>query len=97
MIDDTTPTEEVLEEVTEDTTANVVDSTEVPASLTVQDLANLRNIIDVASQRGAFKTTEFTVVGATYSKLSNFINAIAPQEEATAEATEEEAVEAAGE
>ena len=97
MIDDTTPTEEVLEEVTEDTTANVVDSTEVPASLTVQDLANLRNIIDVASQRGAFKTTEFTVVGATYSKLSNFINAIAPKEEASSEATEEEAVEAAGE
>jgi len=70
-------------EVTE--VAETVESAEVPASLTVQDLANLRNIIDVASQRGAFKATEFSMVGDTYTKLNNFITAITPKAEGEAE------------
>jgi len=70
------------EETTVDAVAEpVTETVEAPKSLTVQDLANIRNIIDVASQRGAFKPAEFTVVGATYSKLNDFINAIAPAEE----------------
>lgn len=89
MIDDT-----VKDETVEATAEEAVETevTEAPASLSVQDLANIRNIIDVASQRGAFKTNEFTVVGATYTKLTNFLNAVAPQiEAAQAEAPAEEA------
>ena len=61
--------------------------------LTVQDLNALKTIIDVASQRGAFKPNEMTVVGTTYTKLENFLAAIAAsqqakEEEATAEATD---------
>jgi len=45
--------------------------------LTVQDLNNLKNIIDVASQRGAFKPNEMMTVGQTYSKLEMFLEAVA--------------------
>ena len=51
---------------------------EAPPSLTIQDLENLRNIVDVAAKRGVFKTEEFTMVGETYAKLNNFIIAITP-------------------
>jgi hypothetical protein len=48
--------------------------------LTIQDLNALKSIIDVASQRGAFKPNEMVTVGQTYSKLEAFLNAIAAQQ-----------------
>lgn len=51
--------------------------------LTVNDLQGLKAIIDVASQRGAFKPSEMTVVGNTYTKLEAFLNAVASQQQAT--------------
>lgn len=48
--------------------------------LTVQDLGAIKQIIDVASQRGAFKPNEMVVVGTTYSKLELFLNAVASQQ-----------------
>jgi len=53
--------------------------------LTVQDLAALKQIIDVASQRGAFKPNEMMTVGQTYSKLEAFLNAVQAQQSAEAE------------
>lgn len=50
------------------------------AELTVQDLAAIKQIIDVASTRGAFKPTEMVAVGQTYSKLETFLNAISTQQ-----------------
>ena len=50
------------------------------ADLTVQDLGNLKQIIDVASQRGAFKPNEMVTVGQTYAKLEAFLQAIAAQQ-----------------
>jgi hypothetical protein len=47
--------------------------------LTIQDLGNLRAIIDVASQRGAFRAAEMQAVGTAFSKLNDFLNAVAPQ------------------
>ena len=44
--------------------------------LTVQDLTALKTIIDVASQRGAFKPNEMMQVGQTYNKLENFLLAV---------------------
>ena len=55
--------------------------------LTIQDLQNLRAIVDVASQRGAFRAAEFEAVGSTFTKLNSFLNAVAPQQ-APAEKTE---------
>ena len=72
-------------------TEEVQETTEVQegqSSLTVQDLMGLRTIINIASQRGAFKPEEFQAVGASYTKLSGFIEAVAPsvQEGAAPEA-----------
>ena len=50
--------------------------------LTVQDLQALKSIIDVASQRGAFKPNEMMTVGQTYTKLEQFLNAVAQQQPA---------------
>jgi hypothetical protein len=47
------------------------------ADLTVQDLLAIKQIIDVASQRGAFKPNEMAVVGTTYNKLEAFLNVAA--------------------
>lgn len=49
--------------------------------LTVQDLQSLKTIIDVASQRGAFKPNEMVTVGQTYNKLEQFLSAIAAQQQ----------------
>jgi|TARA_B110000908_G_scaffold115206_1_gene135089 hypothetical protein len=53
---------------------------EAGPELTVQDLASLKQIIDVASQRGTFKPNEMQVVGATYTKLEAFLAAIQAQQ-----------------
>jgi translation initiation factor IF-2 len=50
------------------------------AELTVQDLNALKQIIDVASQRGTFKPSEMMVVGQTYNKLEAFLAAVAAQQ-----------------
>jgi hypothetical protein len=46
------------------------------AELTVQDLTAIKQIIDVASSRGAFKPNEMAVVGQTYNKLEAFLGAV---------------------
>jgi len=56
------------------------------AELTVQDLAAIKQIIDVASQRGAFKPNEMLTVGTTYNKLESFLNAITAQQKAQPQA-----------
>ena len=48
--------------------------------LTVNDLQALKAIIDVASQRGAFKPNEMVTVGQTYNKLETFLNVVAQQQ-----------------
>lgn len=51
------------------------------ADLNVSDLAALKSIIDVASQRGAFRAGEMEAVGKTYNKLSNFLDSITAKKE----------------
>lgn len=53
-----------------------------PTELTVQDLQALKVIIDVASQRGAFKPGEMVTVGQTYNKLESFLEVIAASQKA---------------
>ena len=50
------------------------------AELTVQDLSALKQVIDVASQRGAFKPNEMMTVGQIYTKLETFLNAVSAQQ-----------------
>ena len=64
------------------------------AELTVQDLNVIKQIIDVASQRGAFKANEMAMVGSTFNKLDGFLKIVEksqkdankkPEDQATAE------------
>lgn len=71
--------------MSDQTTAPETEAQAAPAELTVHDLNALKTIIDVASQRGAFKPNEMTTVGTTYTKLESFLNAIAAQQQATTE------------
>lgn len=54
---------------------------QAPVDLSVQDLAVIRSIIDVASTRGAFKADELEAVGKTYNKLNAFLSTIEKQAE----------------
>ena len=49
--------------------------------LNVSDLAALKSIIDVATQRGAFRAAELEAVGKTYNKLSGFLDSITAKKE----------------
>lgn len=47
------------------------------ADLNISDLLALKNILEVASSRGAFKPTEFEAVGKTFNKLNAFLETVA--------------------
>ena len=68
-------------EVTEASATPETSEAQTP-DLTIQDLQSLKSIIDVASQRGAFKPNEMMTVGQTYSKLETFLAAVAQQQPA---------------
>lgn len=53
--------------------------------LTIQDIVLAANIIDLATQRGAFKAAEAGQVGASFNKLVAFVKANTPEEEAASE------------
>ena len=58
-----------------------------PESISLNDLQLLAQIVDLASQRGAYKPNEMEVVGRTYNRLDIFLQAITPKQEAPAEGT----------
>lgn len=41
--------------------------------LTINDLKTIHQIIDAASQRGAFRASEFAAVGEVYNRLTAFL------------------------
>jgi hypothetical protein len=62
----------------------------VPESIGLQDLQLLAQIVDLASQRGAFRGNELTQVGVVFDKLSAFLNHVAAEQQAKAEAESDE-------
>ena len=77
----------------EDTNVNT-DETQVPDSIGLADLQILAQIVDLSTQRGAFRGNELTQVGAVYDKLTTFLNYVA---EANAEKEAEQGAEATAE
>lgn len=67
---------EVAAQAQESTQEAPVAETPAP-DLTIADLNALRAIVDVASQRGAFKANELEMVGKTFNKLNAFLEAAA--------------------
>jgi hypothetical protein len=59
--------------------ASAAEPTQGP-DLNVSDLAALRSIIEVATQRGAFKAAELEAVGKTFNKLNTFLEAVSKKE-----------------
>lgn len=49
--------------------------------LNISDLAALKSIVEVASQRGAFKAAELEAVGKTYNKLNTFLESVTKREQ----------------
>jgi hypothetical protein len=47
--------------------------------ITIADLNTLKNIIDLASTRGAFRAAEMKEIGEVYNKLSSFLEAVVAQ------------------
>jgi hypothetical protein len=68
-----------------------------PTDLNIQDLATMKSIIEIASERSAFKPAEMAAVGIVYNKLDMFLKAVEEQQkqaqaaaaQATPAATEE--------
>ena len=54
------------------------ENTTPEVAITIQDLVLAANIIDLASQRGAFKAAEASQVGACFEKIVAFVNANNP-------------------
>ena len=54
-------------------------------SISLNDLQVLANIVDLASQRGAFRGNELTQVGAVFDKLSAFLAQVAAAQAEQAE------------
>jgi hypothetical protein len=46
--------------------------------LNINDLAAMKSLIDVVTQRGAFKAGELSSVGVLYDRLSKFLAAVPP-------------------
>jgi hypothetical protein len=57
-----------------------------PTQLSITDLAVLKNIIDLACSRGAFRAPEMKAVGEVYDKLSAFLDTVIKQAEAEMQA-----------
>ena len=64
---------EAVEQVEEVQQADAPEDT----SISLNDLQVLSNIVDLATQRGAFRGNELTQVGAVFDKLSTFLAQVA--------------------
>lgn len=75
-------TEEVKETVTSDATT-AEPGAQPPASgpdLNISDLIGVKNVLEVAIARGAFKATEVEAVGKIFNKLNAFLEAVSKKE-----------------
>ena len=59
-----------------------------PTDITIADLDLLRQIVDLASGRGAFKGSELSQVGEVYNKLTRFLELAVAQTQAQQDATQ---------
>jgi hypothetical protein len=50
--------------------------------ISIADLDTIKNIIDLASSRGAFRGEELMEIGTVYNKLKNFLDTVIAQAQA---------------
>jgi len=51
-------------------------------NITIADLNTIKNIIDLASTRGAFRAAEMQEIGEIYNRLTQFLDAVVAQAQA---------------
>lgn len=76
-------TEQVVEQNGAETAPEVAPVTQ--PELNINDLVAMRNLIDVVTQRGAFKANELSSVGVLFDKLNNFVEAATKTQQAQQE------------
>ncbi len=64
-----------------------------PQDLNIQDLMTMKAIIDLASERNAFKPGEMAAVGIVYNKLDAFLKNVEEQQKAAKAAADAKASE----
>jgi hypothetical protein len=69
-------------QIQQEVSAEEAQQPQAGTDLNVSDLLALRNIVDVASQRGAFKAAELEMVGKVYNKLNTFLESVSKKQEA---------------
>jgi hypothetical protein len=72
-------TEELKQEAPAQEAAPATDAPQAP-DLNINDLNALKSIIDVATQRGAFKAGEMEAVGKVYNRLNTFLDSVTKKE-----------------
>jgi hypothetical protein len=72
----------MTEQVTEQTTAEAQQPEKTAPDLNLNDLTAMRNLIDVVTQRGAFKANELSSVGVLFDKLNAFLDAASQAQQA---------------
>jgi len=76
--------EEVKNQVAETPAEAAAPAAEAPAAqgpdLNISDLMAVKNIIEVATSRGAFKAAELEAVGKSFNKLNAFLEAVSKKE-----------------
>ena len=80
---DTDNTEIVNEEVEQSVEGDAPEQQQ--ASLSLEELNALLQIVDLAVSRGASRGAEASQVGAVFDRLSNFLNIVAQSQQAEAE------------
>jgi len=85
--------EKVEEVSTEQVSESVSEAQEAPAvqTLTLVELDQIAQIIDLASSRGAFRGGELQAVGSLYNKLTEFLSSVKAQQDAAMAESEAEA------
>ena len=78
------------DQVTQEAPAEETVANAQPESVNLTDLGTLLQIVDLATQRGAFRGAELSQVGAVFDKLNAFLSYVQEQQAAQAEAEGEE-------
>ena len=87
MSDENIKNEEVVD-APEGADVNLEGDSDAPESIGLQDLQLLAQIVDLASQRGAFRGNELTQVGSVFDKLTVFLQYVADKQAEAAEGEE---------
>lgn len=68
-------------DVTTEATAQAQSEQPQGPDLNINDLVSIKSIIEIASQRGAFKANELEAVGKTFNRLNVFIESVTQKDQ----------------